>query len=364
MKKIKYLKIEQPIGTFYLTSMDAATLAKVATVERRNANPDAVQREQSISRIQEIAKYCGESDATFPTPIIIAIKEDADVRIDEDFILFNEEEILGEVIDGQHRLEGLKASNFLTKFQMPVVLMFDLYPSQKAYVFSIINSKQTRVNMSLIYDLFALSDKRSPYKTCHETARALNIDKDSPFNNRLKMLGKKEESQYFASLSQGTFIKYLLELISKNPDDDTRRIKKGEPLEPNDKLVLRQYFIDNQDSVIFKILLNLFNGVRDAFEEEWNNPSQYIISKSIGFGSVIKAYPTIHKIGVEKNKLTREFFKEIFIQFRSYLIEKEINLTSEYFGSNEQSRTKLANLIIESIKPAANSSLLNSRVDG
>lgn len=263
MKKIKYLKIEQPIGDFYLTTMEASTLAKVATVERRFENPDAVQREQSTDRIKEIAKYCGDSDATFPTPIIIAVKEDADVRIDENYILFNEDEILGEVIDGQHRLEGLKKSNYLSRFQLPVVLMFDLYPSQKAYVFSIINSKQTRVNMSLIYDLFALSEKRSPYKTCHETARALNKDIESPFYNRLKMLGKKETTQDLASLSQGTFIKYLMELISKNPDDDTRKLKNDEQLEPNKKLVLRKYFIDNQDPVIYKIILNLFNGVNE-----------------------------------------------------------------------------------------------------
>jgi DGQHR domain-containing protein len=355
MKKIKYLKIEQPIGTFYLTSMDASVLAKIATIERRNENPDAVQREQSYSRIKEIAKYCGEPDATFPTPIIIAVKENADVRIDEDFISFNEDQPLGEVIDGQHRLEGLKASNYLSKFQMPVVLMFDLYPSQKAYVFSIINSKQTRVNMSLIYDLFALSDKRSPYKTCHETARALNKDTESPFYNRLKMLGKKEEIQDLASLSQGTFIKYLLELITKKPDEDTRKLKSEERLEPNQNLVLRQYFIDEQDAVIYKIILNLYNGVKDAFEEEWNNPYDFIISKPIGFGAVIKAYPSIHKIGVEQNKLTRDFFKSIFIDFKNYLEEKEIKLTSDYFGSNEQARTKLANLIVESIKPAANS---------
>lgn len=354
MKKIKYLKIEQPIGTFYLTSMDASVLAKIATIERRNENPDAVQREQSDARIKEIAKYCGEPDATFPTPIIIAVKENADVRIDEDFILYNENETIGEVIDGQHRLEGLKASNYLSKFQMPVVLMFDLYPSQKAYVFSIINSKQTRVNMSLIYDLFALSDKRSPYKTCHETARALNKDKESPFFNRLKMLGKKEENQDLASLSQGTFIKYLLELITKNPDEDTRRLKNGSNLDPNQNLVLRQYFIEEQDAVIYKIILNLYNGVKDAFEEEWNNPNEYIISKPIGFGSVIKAYPSIHRLGVEQNKLTREFFKNIFIHFKNYLIKKEIELTSEYFGSNEQARTKLANLIVESLKPNTN----------
>lgn len=349
MKQIKYLKIEQPIGTFYLTSMEAATLANIAIIERRNENPDAVQREQSNSRIKEIAKYCGEPDATFPTPIIIAVREDANVRIDKDFIFFDENSIIGDVIDGQHRLEGLKASNYLSRFQMPVVLMFNLYPSQKAYVFSIINSKQTRVNMSLIYDLFALSDKRSPYKTCHEIARALNTDEQSPFYNRLKMLGKKEENQYLASLSQGTFIKYLLELITKNPDEDTRKIKSGEKLENNENLVLRKYFIDNEDPIIFKIILNLFNGVRDSFKEEWENPERYIISKPIGFGAVIKAYPTIHKLGVENNKLSRDFFTQVFTKFRRSLEIKKIYLTSAYFGSNEQARTKLANLIIDSI---------------
>ncbi|SDI76367.1 DGQHR domain-containing protein [Chryseobacterium taeanense] len=350
MKKIKYLKIEQPIGTFYLTSLEASILAKIAIIERRNENPNAIQREASSTRIKEIAKYCGEADATFPTPIIIAVDENANIRIDENFIYFEENEILGDVIDGQHRLEGLKTSNFLSKFQMPVVLMFDLYPSQKAYVFSIINSKQTRVNMSLIYDLFALSEKRSPYKTCHETARALNIDKNSPFYNRLKMLGKKKEDQESASLSQGTFIKYLLELISKNPDEDTRKIKNGNKIESDKNLVLRQYFIDDQDNVIFKIILNLFNGVKDAFETEWNNPNEYIISKAIGFGAIIKAYPVIHILGVANNKLTQEFFKNIFINFKKSLKAKGIELNSSSFGSNEQARTKLANLIIDSIK--------------
>jgi len=348
--RIKYIKVEQPIGTFYLTSIEASILAKVAKVERRNDNPDAVQREESDKRIKEIAKYCGDTDATFPTPIIIAIDDKADVRIEGDEIVFSGDEIIGEVIDGQHRLGGLKNSNYLSKFQLPVVLMFNLMPEEKAYVFSIINSKQTRVNMSLIYDLFALSSKRSPYKTCHETARALNKEIDSPFYNRLKMLGKKEGDQELASLSQGTFIKYMLELISKKPDDDTIKLKRGESLEPDEKLVLRQYFIDGKDSVIYKIIVNLFNGVKAVFEEEWNQPDKYILSKSIGFGSIIKAFPTLYKKGLEGNDLSVEFFITEFEKFKQFINEKDMTLTSEHFGSNEQARTKLSKLIIDSIQ--------------
>jgi len=354
MKKLSYIKVSQPIGTFYIVSMKASTLVKIASVERRDENPNAVQREQSAKRIKEIAKYCGDSDATFPTSIIISVNENADIILGEHTLEFEENKIIGEVIDGQHRLEGIKSSNNINDFELPVVLMFNLYPEEKAYVFSIINSKQTRVNMSLIYDLFALSTKRSPYKTCHETARALNKEFESPFHNRLKMLGKKGPEQELASLSQGTFIKYMLELISKKPDADTKDIKNGVKLQSDKTCVLRDYFIKEKDEVIYKILFNLYSGVRDAFKLEWDNPNDFILSKAIGFGAVIKAFPVIYKKGVDENKLSQDFFKSIFEEFKVLIEKKEIKLTSEHFGSNEQARTKLSKLIIESINPMAN----------
>jgi len=355
--KIKYIKVEQPIGTFYLTSLEASILSQICRVERRYENSEAVQRELSEKRSKDIAKYCEDPDATFPTPIIVAVDESAQIKMTDTHFEFDENEMLGEVIDGQHRLEGIRKSNFISRFQLPVVLMFNLFPEEKAYVFSIINSKQTRVNMSLIYDLFALSPKRSPYKTSHETARALNKDKNSPFYNRLKMLGKKAEGQDLATLSQGTFIKYLLELISRNPDEDTLKIKKGENLESDQRKVLRDYFIDEKDAVIYKIILNLFNGVRNAFKSEWSNPKESIISKSIGFGAVIKAFPKIYEIGDTSNNLTEDFFTKVFVNFKNHLEEKQIKLNSDFFGSNEQARTQLYRLIIESLKikyPAAN----------
>ena len=88
---------------------------------------------------------------------------------------------IGEIIDGQHRINGLKESGLASKFSLPVVFMVDLDSYQKAYVFSVINSKQVSVPSSLIYDLFALSKNRSPFKTCHEITRALNRSENSPF---------------------------------------------------------------------------------------------------------------------------------------------------------------------------------------
>ena len=158
---------------------------------------------------------------------------------------------------------------------------------------------------------------------CVTTARAINKETNSPLHNRLKMLGKKEEGQDLASLSQGTFIKYMLELISKKPDEDTIKLKRGEELEPDDKLVLRNYFIEEKDSVILKILVNLFKGVENAFKVEWNSPDRFILSKSIGFGSIIKAFLELYKNGIGENDLSEEFFSNQFEQVKAYLDSKK-----------------------------------------
>ena len=345
--KTKYLSVRQPIGDFYLTSLEASVLAKISDATARGEHPDAVQRELSQKRIKEIAEYCSDTDATFPTPIIIAVDLSSNVNIDEDYIYFDENDIIGDVIDGQHRLEGLKKSNYINDFQLPVVFMFDLEPYQRAYVFSIINSKQTRVNMSLIYDLFALSKVRSPYKTCHEIARALNKESTSPFYRRLKMLGKKSKDQEYASLSQGTFIKYFLELISKDPDKDSRDIKKDIKLEEDLNLPLRRYFIDENDPVIHKVILNLFSGLREVFTQEWEDPNRFILSKSIGFGAIIKIFPTLYKEGIKENDLSQEFFVKEFNKIKINLDQKGIKITSKNYGSNEQARTKLTKDFLE-----------------
>lgn len=353
MIEVPYIEVEQPIGVFYITKLRANILAELVDVMPRSAsNPDAIQRESSQNRISEISKYCSDPDATFPTPIIISIYSEANVIQNKYTFEFNplSEEKIGEVIDGQHRLRGIKESDFADRFELPIILMFNLTEEEKAYVFSIINSKQTKVSASLIYDLFALSKHRSPQKTAHEIARALNSNESSPFFDRLKMLGKRVEGQENAILSQGTFVKYLIELLSKDPDEDYRRSKRSEPFIESNSLPLRSYFIEGNDDVILKIFLNLFRALKDTFPEYWQTPTENILWKTTGYIAIAKAFNTLYEVGDQKNDLSYEFFSHIFNDFRIYLQEKEIELTSEYFPSNAQQQNKLKNILIESIR--------------
>ncbi len=106
-------------------------------------------------------------------------------------------ENIGLVIDGQHRIEGLKLAaiikgeSILDNFQMPVVFMFAMSLEDMAEVFRTINSKQSPVDPSLIIDLFGLSRKRSPRRLCHILAIGFNETAGSPLKDGLKMLDKR-----------------------------------------------------------------------------------------------------------------------------------------------------------------------------
>src|SRR5690606_32985840 len=114
-----------------------------------------------------------------------------------------------------------------------------------AEVFRTINSKQRPVDPSLIIDLFGLSRQRSPRRTCHSLAIGFNEEDGSPLKDGLKMLGRRVKNSEF--LSQGSFAKYILPLISKDPDDDELRLMQNEPLIPDQRAPLREFFINGGD---------------------------------------------------------------------------------------------------------------------
>ena len=228
--------------------------------------------------------------------------------------------------------------------------MFDLTLEEKAYIFSTINSNQKKVDPSLIYDLFAVAKTRSPQKTVHELARVMNNTVTSPFYNRLKMLGKKTSTQEMATLSQGTFAKSILQLITRDPEEDARLIKREMALNEDVRCPFRDYFIDDRDDVIAKILINCFTALKNVFRNEWDYPHKNILWKTTGFRAVIYALPSIIRKGHREKVLTQQFFEVCFMAFKRKLNEMNKSLTSEdYPSGGEQNQKKLAGLIVEAV---------------
>lgn len=348
MKVIRMIEINQPIGTFYIGKMSSTDIIHISKVSQRNSW-GGHQRQLKNVRAKEIATYCTDPDATFPTPVILAVSEEDFVptySADSGFISFKYDETkkIAEILDGQHRIAGISVSPD-KEFELPVVIMFNLREEQKAYVFSTINGNQVKVDRSLIYDLFDLSETPSPYKTCHYIARSMNSDPQSPFYKRLKMLEKRESSKQ--TISQNTFVTNLCQLISAKPQEDAIALKKQERLLDNSKYVFRKYFIRGKDEVVLKILHNYFGAAAEVFSYEWNNPKDFILTKSVGFEGLISALSVLVPRGEEKGDLSKQRFVSVFEQLKLQLSINNMQLTSTCFSSSSQDAKRLSQMIIE-----------------
>lgn len=362
--KLNVIEVNQPIGTLYLASINASILCNAVTINRRRESMFGIQRSPVRKRLSEITSYCSDPDATFPTSIIVSVNEsEMGVAVSYDSekheMTIQYDKAIGEVIDGQHRILGIKEAENRQDFDLPVIFLLNATNEQKSYVFSIINSKQVQVKSSLIFDLFGVAEGRSPQKTVHTIARALNYSKNSPFYHRLKMLGTKEDGFEDATLSQGTFAKRLLALISRTPEQDQIDIKRGKKLSADSRCPFRDYFIQDRDDVIKAIVENCFVALSHVFPDEWDNPHEYILWKSTGYNAIIDSLKDIYDFGKVIQRLDVELFKEIFDELYVVLDEgmtiddvkmSNVKLTSMYFSSGEKETAKLKTYILEALE--------------
>ncbi len=354
--KIKYMPFSQPIGEFALSIMKFPELERIVCIDQRKFDQDSMdsyggpQRTESRKRINEIANYADTPDATFPTAIILALK-DGDYLIEDNYLIINKLNCAS-IVDGQHRYLGIKQSQEKNNYQLPVVFLLDATEEQKALLFAIINGKQTKVSASLIYDLFGVTEGRNPIKTCHEIARAMNANSNSPYYKKLKMLGMKTPGSNEV-LSQGTFVTQLVSLITNNPDEDFQSAKKNINFRERPDCIFNRYFIDGKDEIILKILLNLFNAVSIVFKDEWNSPDNYIISKTTGYTGIIKSLPEIIYKGKLKKDLSQTLFINIFEKVKEELKSQNLKLDSSDFSPGNIGESRLRDIIRKCVKDLA-----------
>ena len=229
--------------------------------------------------MKEIEQYVHTADACFPTAIILSVSGDC-AKYDEGsglLTLSNYEDPedpdkniiyrqIAKVIDGQHRIEGLK--NYKgPSFGVNVSIFVDIDVAEEAYIFSTVNLAQTKVNKSLAIDLLELARSRSPQKLCHNIAVALDQGEKSPFYHKIKRLGVATEGRFNETLTQATFVDSLLGYLSSNPVRDRDIYIRGKvpnkaEAQESKLLIFRNMMIDKRDMEIVDVLWNYFDAVR------------------------------------------------------------------------------------------------------
>ena len=357
---VEYLEISQPIGKFYIAKMSWKDLICIAEADIRQIEKETnngtnfesylgIQREVSKNRKREIGKYVRTVDATFPTSIILSINSESYYLGDEeerisDFENFNKELIkeeniifyeeskqmfirrsagIAKILDGQHRIEGLK-EGFLNgelwntneeNFDLNITIFVDIDIDDQAQIFSVINKAQTKVNKSLVYDLYEYAKSRSPQKTAHDIVRLLNRKQNSPFYKKVKILGKANDKSS-ETIAQATFAELIINYISKDPMTDRDLLKRKKKLKndlPKQRYIFRDFFLTNQDEYIAKNIWNYFEAISKRWPIAWNkNEHGNIINKSTGIVAFSKFFIDIYNSLEQPNIVKTETFSEFF----------------------------------------------------
>jgi DGQHR domain-containing protein len=337
-KSFKAIRVVQPIGDLFIAAIDHRLIQDITFFDvRRRIQEErdverylGIQRPLQEKRVKQLQEYVNYVDATFPTSIIVAVDaeyvgfDDATNMLtlsntangdERPSIAFRN---LCRVIDGQHRIAGLEGFHG-AEFQVIVSIFVGGDISDQAYIFATVNLEQTKVNKSLAYDLFELARTRSPIKTCHNIAIALDETEGSPFYKRIKRLGVTTEGRTAETLTQSTFVNALVTYISDEPKKDRDDLIRGKQLAHASgaelrRLCLRNLFIDDQDVKIGKIIEQYFLAVDERWPEAWRYQDVGImLNRTNGFRALMKLFGKMYNsLASPGDLVAKERFLELF----------------------------------------------------
>lgn len=310
MLTINTFEIAQNVGNFHVGVIEAKALFEVCKfdyrrIEEKGGYKDflGIQRQLNEKRVKDIKKYLTTVDAVFPTSIVISVDERcAELNVKENynelilkpFIDSDNNDIsiqyenIATIIDGQHRLKAFEDPS-APSFQICVCIFVGVDDATEATIFSKVNQTQTKVNKSLVYDLFALDKTPSPEKSCHEIAVALDSLETSPFYERIKRLGTSTEGRFGETLSQATIVQGILPYISKDPMMD-RDIGKRVGFWPEgdqekfETQIFYEFFRNSENKKILSIIINYFKAIERKWPKAWNaNGTGAVLGKTNGY---------------------------------------------------------------------------------
>jgi DNA sulfur modification protein DndB len=188
--------VTQNNRTFWLTKLAARDLVNIsyASVRNRDQEEGAVQRLLNPRRIDSLKDFTIRG-GDYPNCIILN-------WVDTTRLLSFKKGVIGvpiisrvaQIIDGQHRVEGIraaiKAKPDLGKLEIPVAFYQHLSTQECADIFLSINTEQKPVARSLVFDLYDVASDHvvdTAAVRARDIAARLNESDGSPFNGLIRL---------------------------------------------------------------------------------------------------------------------------------------------------------------------------------
>lgn len=346
------IKTSQPIGDFYIAKINAKALYEMSSVnrlmlemqdEKNELFYKGIQRDINENKIQSLQDYIESPDATFPNSIILNVEEKYVIsKTSNSLVLENTDETFS-VIDGQHRLESFRDYQ-RTDFELVVSIFVGLSIEEQARVFITINSEQTKVNPS-IQVFQELNDKvYTPRKMAATISTMFAKDIESPWVNKIKLLGYKDELSTEGIISLSAFAKPIIGYIY---DDKrfhflrTKILKEGfETLHEFEISrgaipVLWKLYITKNESVMYKILFNYFVAISEILKKEWKSKDS-LLTKTTGYNALMLLFKDVI-LEADKNK---NFSLKYFKEYLGRLEKLDGTINSKNYGASGEKASR------------------------
>lgn len=345
-EKAPSLKVNQGFSDFYLVSLPAKKLVSICYSFPAMYGDDSltgVQRAINGKRVDDIAKFCLTEKVLFPNSIILSanILENGDVASEENQWFIDENsnlvipssQPLASIVDGQHRIEGLKRA--IEKYGLDedigivCAVYFDLPAPQQAEIFATVNFNQQKVDKSLAYQLFGYdldtddSKYWSPDTLAIYLTRLLDKEENSPFQNRISFgMEKTDNSNSDWSVSTSVVVEGITKLITSNPTKDRyelhkkRLIRRGRDVlnSVRSKAPLRDEYTNYNDGQIYDLIFSFFSKVNDKL---WKSERASFMHKTIGVQALFDLLKEIcidYENGIPTDKHLNECIDKIDLE--------------------------------------------------
>jgi DGQHR domain-containing protein len=286
--KLPAARIQQGALTLYATSIKVSDLLaegfySVETLDPEDSNDHGYQRLLNKARAKKLADYIvkgqDSKDAFLPTSVFLATAKSipfdgATNSIEIDTALVGP----FSVVDGQHRLEGLRMAAEkdprVHQFELPVNIAINLPKIAQMCHFLIVNTTQKSVDKSVEQRIFArLTDaldvedlpslprwilntlERGEVEKAVKYVDYLNEAADSPWFGKIQMANSDSDT---ATINQKSFVKAIVKyvLTANNPLTIVKDFEKEKKIFLNYWKAIKANLDDGSSSVLYK-----YNGV-------------------------------------------------------------------------------------------------------
>lgn len=313
MPVLNAFRIKQRGLVMYLTTMKAGDLLASYTIDRWGTdNPKGYQRALVPIRVRKAMNYLLKEEGVFPTSILVNVRgkiEFTPMKSVDSFAEFGElslspSSLPFSVVDGQHRLEGLKeAIEEDPKFDdyplsVTIVNLPDVYSEMRQ--FYIVNTRQKGVPTDLVQrHLYEMAEKMGkPALLVLEgekavlTAEAIPVvdiirnDPRSPWYNKLQLPGEAKQPNHI--IKQRPFADSITTILKTRPSFRRKNAKE-----------------------LANDLNNYWNALKEIFPEAFEEPNDFTLQKTPGIYSLHMVFSYVYDLCEQQADCSQTKMKQI-----------------------------------------------------